>query len=252
MIVARTLAQVIGVERKTRQADNDAGKQARKNLTEARVTGQLVEYKPDVADEELPPSARSTSQYQIVQSKVTEELDTARRYSEEAINVVATKDATNMFASADIIVDGTVLQAGVGISHLLWLEGYLTEWRGFIAGLPTLSSTRRWTPVSTEQGLWVADPEEVPKTSKETVPLILHPGNDKHPPQVTTIQKDVRTGRTVKTAHSGAIPGQRKQELLDNCDKLIRAVRDAIARANLTTATEVTGEGAAIMDYLLG
>jgi hypothetical protein len=248
----RTLAQVVAVERKTRQQDNDAGKAARKNLVEGRVLGALTEYKPDVADTELPPSAQSSSRYEVVQSRVTEELAIARRYAEEAINVVATKDATNMSAQADIVLpDGTVVQPKVGISHLLWLEDYLAEWRGFLAGLPVLSSARRWSPVGTEEGLWAADPESVPKTSKETVPLILHPGNDKHAPQVTTTQKDVRTGLTIKTVHSGAIPGQRKQEMLDRCDALIRAVRDAIARANQAVAAEVTDEGAAVMGYIL-
>lgn len=250
--MSRTLGQVIAVERKLRQADNDAGKQGRKDLAEAKVIGLLSEYKPDVEDETLlPPSARSASQYQVVQAKVTDVLTTTRRYAVDAINAVATKDATNMEAKADLVVDNQIMQVDVGISHLLWLEKYLIEWHGALAALPVLSPTKKWNRVDTEDGLWAADPEEVARTTKETVPLVLHPGNDKHPPQVTTVQKDIRTGIVRKTVFSGAIPAPRKQQLLDNCDVLIRAVRDAIARANQTVAVEIDSEGDAIMNRLL-
>jgi hypothetical protein len=253
MQVAKTLAQLIAVERKTRQQDNDAGKEARKRLTQERVTGLLTEYKPDLDDEALPNSMKSTSTHQPVQSKVTDELAVTRQYAEAAINIVASKDATNMDAEADIVLpDGTVLMPMVGISHLLWLENYFTEWRGFLASLPVLSSAKEWKKHSSEAGIWVSDTEKTPKTVKETEALVLHPGNDRHPPQVTTVQKDNRIGLTHKTVHSGAIKDYRRRELLDRCDTLIKAIREAIAKANQTPATEVTDEGAALMGYLLG
>lgn len=253
MQVAKTLAQIVATERKTRQQDNDAGKAARQRLTQDRVTGLLTEYKPDLDDEALPKSMQSTSTQQPVQSTVTGELAAARKYAEAALNIVASKDATNMDAEADIVLpDGSVLMPMVGISHLLWLEKYITEWRGFIAGLPVLSSAKRWERHTSEAGIWVSETETVPKTVKETEALVLHPGTDKHPPQVTTVQKDNRIGLTHKTVHSGAIPASRRQEMLDRCDTLVKAVREAIAAANQTPAVEVTDEGAAIMGYILG
>lgn len=248
--MARTLAQVIAVERRLRQQDNDKGKEIRTSLSETRVSGMLTEYKPDVEDEStLPASERGTIKYDIVQARVEDGLQLARKYSELAIDAVATKDLANCSALADIVVEGTVLVPSAPVSHLLWLENYLQEWRKFLAELPVISPTKAWT---LEDGLYKAAPEIVPRTSKRPVPLVLHPGTDKHPPQVTTYQEDVKIGRVIRTAHSGAIQESRKRELLERCDKLIMAVRDATARANQTPVTEIEGEGAKLLGYILG
>lgn len=249
--MTRTLAQVIAVERRLRQQDNDKGREIRTSLSETRVSGVLTEYKPDAEEDTLPASERGTIQYQVVQARVEEGLQLARKYSELAIDAVATKDSTNCEAKAGVIVDGTELISAAPVSHLLWLENYLQEWRAFLAGLPVLTSTKSWK-LDTEDGLHKAAPEIVPRTSKRPVPLVLHPGTDKHPPQVTTYQEDVKIGRKFTTAHSGAIPESRKRELLERCDKLIMAVRDATARANQTPVTEIEGEGAKLLGYILG
>lgn len=245
----KTLGQVIAVERTLRRQDNDEGSKIKKSLTEARTLGGVEEYFPD--NEDAPVSERTAPKIQVVQARVEDGLKLARKYSEPAMDIVATKDRTNTTAEADLIVDGTILVPRVPVSHLLWLEGYLTEWRGFLAMLPTLSSMRTWERDESD-GLFKALVDERARTSKETIPLVLHPGTEKHPPQTTTIQKDVRTGRIVVRAHSGAIRETRKRELLDRTDKVIVAVKDAIARANRTPATEVKGEGSAILGYILG
>lgn len=250
--MTRTLAQVISADRRLRQADNDRGKEARQRLSQDRITGLLTEYVPDVPDDQLPPSEQSTTDYKEVKSFVMQEMALARAYSEAAMNAVATKDATNMVAKADLVVGTETLIPDVGISHLLWLEGYLNEWRGFLAALPTLPATKDWKRDEANPDLWKSAPDTQPKTRKKTVALVLHPGTDKHPPQAVPNIEDVRTGRTVKTAHSGAITEERRRQLVDRCDTLIVATRDAIARANQTTAVEVTGEGSAIMGYILG
>lgn len=248
----RTLQQVVGVERRTKQRYNDYGKHARQRLTQALVTGQVKEYRPDAEESTLANSEKGSITTQVVQSFVMPELANLRRYAEEAFDVVGTKDATNMSAKADLVVDNRILVPDVGISHLLWMEDALNELHGFLQNLPVLSTAKAWKEDDTRNDLWKSDPEVVPRTAKKTVALLLHPGNDKHPPQAIPNIEDVRTGLVYTTVLSGAIKEDKRRQLADNCDKLIRAVRDAIARANQTEAVEVTNEGAAIMGYILG
>lgn len=248
----RSLAQVIGVERRTKQRYNDYWKLARQRLTQALVTGQIKEYKPDAEESTLAESAKGSVTTQVVQAFVIPELANVRRYGEEAFDVVATKDATNMLAKADLVVDGEVMVAGIGISHLLWLEDALNELHGFLQHLPVLSTAKAWNLDESDSNLWKSDAEVVPRTAKKTVALVLHPGTDKHAPQAIPNVEDVRTGLVYTTVLSGAIKEDKRRELTDRCDKLIKAVRDAIAKANHTEAVEVTGEGFAIMQYILG
>lgn len=251
--MARTLAQVVSADRRLRQADNDNGKAARQRLSSDRVTGLLTQYIPDVPDDQIEAaSEKSSTELKTVKSFVLQEMLVARGYAETAMNAVATKDATNMAAKADLIIGNDTLLEGVGISHLLWLEGYLNEWRGYLAALPVHPATKDWTPDTSNPDLWKSAPETQPKTRKKTVALVLHPGTDKHPPQAVPNVEDVRIGRTEKTYHSGAITEERRRRLTDRCDALIVATRDAISRANQTTAVEVTGEGSAILGYIFG
>lgn len=251
--MTRTLAQVVSADRRLRQQDNDRGKEARQRLASDRITGLLSEYIPDIPDEQIEAaSERSSSELKQVKSFVMRELELTRGYAETAMNAVATKDATNMVAKANLVVGGDTLLEDVGISHLLWLEGYLNEWRGYLAALPVLSPAKDWTRDTANRDLWKSAPETVIATRKKTVALLLHPGNDKFPPNAVPNVEDVRIGRKVKTAHSGAITEEERRGLTDRCDALIVATRDAISRANQTEAVEVTNEGAAILGYILG
>lgn len=249
----RTLGQVIAVERTLRKEDNDNGAAVLHGLTEARTLGGVKEFFWDQenpsAEDIAKMTAFTTPQHQRVQAKVEDGLREMRRYSEAAMDIVATKDRTNTTAVADIIIGDTLLLAKVPVSHLLWLENYITEWRAGLAKLPVVSPLYTWNE---DDDLLKADGGEVPRTSKEIVPLVLHPGTDKHAPQATTVTRDLRIGRVVSTLHSGAIRSTRKRDLLDRCDMMLVAIKDAIARANRTIAIEVHGEGKAILDFILG
>jgi hypothetical protein len=165
------------------------------------------------------------------------------------MDVVATKDRTNQNANADLIVDGEVMIASVPVSHLLWLEDYLAEWRKLLAVLPVLNPTRNWTP-DKGRAIYVSDTEETSRFLKKTVPLVLHPGNDRHAPQAQPIVEETEVGKYAATELSGAVLESRKKQLLANADVLQAAVKDGIARANQTVAVEVT-EGELLLTRLL-
>jgi hypothetical protein len=246
---AKTLGQVIAVERTLRQTDNDQGARIKRELAkEALTLGAVKEYTPD--DDNAPASERVPTQYAEVQHKVEDDLALAMRYAIPAIDAAATKDTTNTVAKADVFIDGQPLLMQVPISHLLWLEHYLAEWRGFLHTLPVLAATKQWTWDRDSQ-IFRARPEITARNLKTTEPLVLHPGTDKHPPQVTTVNKETHVGTYTNTVLSGAIPAARKRDLIDRCNALEVAVKDAVARANRTPVTEVN-EGETILGFILG
>lgn len=246
---AKTLGQVIAVERTLRQRDNDEGARIKRDLAKEPLTlGQVKEYTPD--DDNAPASDRVPTAYQEVQHRVEDDLQRAMQYAIPAIDAAATKDTTNTQAKATVFVDGQPLLEYVPISHLLWLEHYLAEWRTFLATLPVLTATKAW---EYDEGarLHRARTEITARNLKTTEPLVLHPGNDKHAPQVTTVNKETHVGTYTTTILSGAIPESRKRLLIDRCSALEVAVKDAVARANRTPVTEVS-EGEAILGFILG
>jgi hypothetical protein len=251
MAPGRALGQVIHVERATRQQDNKVGAELLKYLPkEEHFRGSRGTYRH--FDEDAPEAERNVpDEYQPVQLRVEDVLDEIAKYSTAALDITATKDRTNCDARADIIVDGNILVHDVPISHLLFLEDYFEEWGKTVKAVPVLNPARSWTLVDGDRGLYAAEPEKRTRSLKTEVPLVLYPHSDKHPAQVKTVIQDTPVGEKTTTALSGAVTSQRKKELLTNLHKLNLAIKDAIARANRTTVTEVS-EGQDLMKFLLG
>lgn len=251
----RTLGQVAGVMMHIRQKDNDAGKGIQKRIqSETLTTGLTKVFTPKSESldehENTMLKARHPDKYKAVALTVKAALEETAAYAIPALDITATADKTNQSASADIIVNGEILVPAVPVSHLLWLgTTYLGELKKFISLLPVLDPTKEWHPA--DGGIYESTPEVIAANDKELVPVVLHEGNDRYPPQVQLVQKDqVYVGRYVSKSLSGAIYESRKKELLDRMDLLIAAVKDAAARANQVPVTEVS-EGKAIFGFLL-
>jgi hypothetical protein len=249
-MAARTLGQVIAVERATRQQDNNIGAELLKYLPkEEHFKGLRMIYHH--FDEEDAERNAVPDEYQAVHLRVEDVLDEIAKHSSAALDITATKDRTNCDARANIIIDGKILVPDVPISHLLFLQDYFTEWGKSVKAVPVLNPARNWTPVNGERGLFAADPEKVTRKLKTEEPLLLYDATDKHPAQVKTTIRDTPVGEKTTTVLSGAVTSQRKKELLTNLHKLSLAVKDAIARANRAAVTEVS-EGEDLMKFLLG
>jgi hypothetical protein len=251
----RTLGQVAGVMMHIRTQDGEAGKVIQKKIqSEALTTGMTKIFTPksETADEHESAmlKARHPDRYKAVALTVETALAEAAGYAIPALDITATADKTNQLASANVIINGEVLIPDVPVSHLLWLGNtYLGELKKFIALLPVLDPTKEWHPA--DGGIHESTPEVIAANDKDLVPVVLHEGTDRHPPQVQLVQKDqVYVGKYTSKSLSGAVFESRKKELLDRMDQLIAAVKDAAARANQTPATEVT-EGEDIFRFLL-
>ena len=251
--MAKSLAQVVGVEKHLRKKDNEVGSTLKKGVqVPSLVTGRTKVFQVlDDAEQEIPRHQHGQNEYQQVALTVENALKEAGGYSAAALNVIASKDRTNQVATADVEFRGEALLRDVPVSHLLFLENYLTEWRTFLAVLPVLDPSRKWTEDSGELGLFRSEPEITQRVVQDEVPVVLYPHTDKHPAQVQLVKKGVHVGDFTTTILSGAVTQDRKKRLLDNCDELIAAVKDAVARANKTTAIEETTEGPALMAALL-
>ena len=254
MARTRTLSQLVGTITAIRAKDNDTGKELVKKVqNEDLVTGLIRQHIAlEFMDEETARRMLVGVQPDVhkkVALTVPDALRLAMQDAIPAMDAVASNDRTNQRANADVTLpDGTTLLANVPVSHLLWLGKYLSEWRKFISVLPVLNPTKNWT--LSDSNVYKSDTESKVSTARKVIPLVLHPGNDKHAPQVQPLEDTVPVGRYETTALSGAIYADRKRVLLTRFDMMIAAVDDATARANQTPVVEVQ-EGEALLSFLL-
>ena len=151
-----------------------------------------------------------------VQRTVVDLLDAFAKPSTRLLDVIATKEMANTEAFADVVVDGQTIVERAPVSFLLQLEKYLQqEVRGLVVSLPTLDTAQSWEPSeSGERGVSETPVTQRHKNKKITRPMVLAPATDKHPAQVQLVNEDILEGYWNEKRFSGAISGQRKQELI--------------------------------------
>ena len=243
-----TLSQVVGRLRVAREANNRAGTALRNGLKEGHVTGMNRSFLPD--DEEKRLLQKNANEIKAVPVKVDQSLTEDAAISAEALDWMLTQDTANCAAKADLIVDGATLLENVPVSSLLALEKYFSEYKKVILeNLPILDPARNWT-WDAEQGVWKSDKEQTGAFVRTKVPLVLHQGTDKHPPQAIPDDREIHIGVWDTVIPSGAIPETRKRLLLRRADRLIAGCKEAVAVANHTPAQKITG-GKALFDFIL-
>lgn len=203
-------------------------------------------YRPrDEEGETLPPEST------IVQRTVPDLLSEVRGPLTRLFDVVVTVDNGNTVAFGDVIVNGRTIATHVPVPTLLFLEKQLVDLRTFVAQLPTLDASERWS-LDDAAGTHVYRNEASETTRGKKIPRVLvkAEATDKHPAQVDVWQEDVVVGFWSTTKFSGAIPITRRSELVSRIEALIDAVKQARERANETEVPDVR-IGDKIFDYLL-
>lgn len=165
-------------------------------------------------------------------------------------DLVATKDATNQTARADVVVDGTTLLTDVPVTTLLYLEKMLQNVRELLLKLPVLDPEVEWgdTP-DAATGVWKSAPDLTIRTKKVPKAFVKAPATDKHAAQVEVFSEDVAVGTWTRTLFSGALPATRKQALIRRVERLSESVKLAREYANQAVAVDRT-IGAAIFTHL--
>ena len=243
-----TLSQVVGQLRVARDANNRAGTALRNGLKDTHVTGMNRTFTPD--DEEKRLLQKNANEYKAVPVKVDQSLAEDAAITAEAIDWMLTQDTTNCTAKADLIVGGNTLLKDVPVSSLLALEKNFSEYKKVILeNLPILDPAKNWT-WDPGQGVWKSDQEETGAFVRTKVPLVLHPGTDKHAPQAIPDDREVHIGTWKTVIPSGAVPETRKRELIRHADMMIAGCKEAVAVANHAPAQKITG-GKVLFDFIL-
>lgn len=228
---------------------SELGDVHKENQKAGLFQGRVKEFKAlDEAGETFP------NESQKVQRFAEDALKKARKLRTEALDIEATQEYGNLEAKGDVILDGKVIIANVPATLLIHLEKELTDFRTFIAEMPTLDDSKSWTK-DPNSGVYRADTEITHKTKKVQRAIVKYDAvirdGQALPAQTEMISEDVVTGHWHTTHLSGALPVPRKEELLDKVERLRDAVKQARARANDTTVSRKE-IGGAIFSYLLG
>jgi hypothetical protein len=228
-VAAKKMNQILAVEKTVKSKREDEFTVIYRDVQKPELTiGLSRTYQPKADDgEKLPPENKK------VQVRVEDALQRTVLLMKEVFNITAMKDATNCVAKANIVVDGEVLAKDVPATHLLWLEKKLLSLADFIGKLPTLSQDTTWTK-DEGVGLYRSEPVETIKTKKVEDFKTVAAATVQHPAQVVKVTEDVTVGTWKNTHFSGAIPADRKKQLLERVEKIQRAVKEAREEANQT------------------
>ena len=171
----------------------------------------------------------------------------------KAFDAYLQKEATNQKAVADLVVGETTLATAVPATVLLGLETKLAELRVVYENIPTLAPGPTWvvdTDKRKEGGVYKsAQPDVTFRTRKTVKPIIMAPATEQHPAQVQAIQEDVPVAKITTQHWSGMITSAQKSDLLGRIDALLRAVKRARQRANMTDV-ENRKIGKVLFDWL--
>ena len=238
------LAQIIAVEKgvksQTERVETDLYHEVQKPQL---FSGLSRTYRPKDDDGDQLPS--EGTKVQIKSKDVLEKLTEAlvRR-----IDITATKDAANTRAKADIVVDGTVIVAGVPVTTLMTLEKEIEKLAAFVGKMPILDPAVDWD-YDSNRGVYVTRPVESVKTKKVPRNHVLAESTEHHPAQVQVFTEDIPVGTWTKIDFSGAMAADDVAAIKARLEQLRIAVKFAREEANSIDVVDVE-YGAAILHYL--
>lgn len=192
----------------------------------------------------------NTTQTNPVQETVPGKLQYIAAAATEYFDSVASKDATNCGARADLELNGQVLLTNVPATTLLFIENKFKSIRNLIESIKTLDQAKVWTKATDEDNVFVGP--EISKVVKVTIkkPTIVVQQTDKHPAQVTILDEHRIVASTATVERSGLITSATKSNLMRRCDEIISAAKQARQRANNIEITK-TKVGDTLFNYLL-
>jgi len=241
------LNEIIAVEKAVKAKSHSDISELYKILQkEALFNGFSKDYKKlDEEGEEFPPER------QLVQQTVSDMIRAVEKAMYRLFDVTARKDWTNCAATADVKIDGRTLIPDAPVTFLLFLEKQLTDLRTFIATLPVLADTERWSK-DENSGLFKSEVVRRHKTKKTQRPIVLYDATPEHPAQTQLISEDVLVGHWHEEKNSGAMPKTEKTLMLERADKLLYAVKQAREQANMEEVVPTPDVASAIFTYLTG
>lgn len=201
-------------------------------------------YRPkEDGGDDLPPEST------LPQLDAQDVLAEARALWTQAWDVEATLVRSNSDAYGDLIVDGVTLVTGIPATFFLYLEKQLADLHTFFTKLPVLDPTQEWH-WDDARGVYATDPIESTRSKKVPRGLVLYEATKEHPAQVQPYSEDVIEGYWSTTKLSGALPVDRKRELLARVTRLRDAVKQSRERANQAEVVDLKVADA-LLEYVL-
>lgn len=162
---------------------------------------------------------------------VGDQLTLLRKTAEKYFDAVYQKELTNTEARGDIIIHGETLAENVPATMLLGLESKLAHIRQVLKAIPTLDPAERWEWDGGNKEYRSA-PKTQLRTEKRMHSFVGYEATEHHPAQIETYTTDDPVGTWTTIRRSLALPYSEKQRLIEQCEVLIRAVKQARQRAN--------------------
>ena len=167
-----------------------------------------------------------------VQLRANDVLAELRNIYAPLFDMLYRMEATNCLARADVILSGEVLLPSVPVTVLMGLEKRMTDIRTLISAIPVLSSDEEWT-FDASSGEYNTDVVQTAAMRREKTIVQKAAATDKFPAQVELVDSEVMWGVWATQKLSAALTPERRRQLVDRCDALIAAIRDARIRANM-------------------
>lgn len=233
--MALRLNQVIALSKTAKTQGENALTLAYHSLQKSGgpLSGIARTYQPrDDDGEKLPPEST------LLQLRAMELLTKTAPLVARQIDIIATNDAGNQHASANVMLDGEEVLTNVPVTTLIFLEKKLDGVLDVLAKLPVLDASESWHFDDSVRA-HRTDPVQTVRTKKVPRNHVKAEATDKHPAQVELYYEDTVVGTWSTTKFSGAVSAAEKQALLTRASNLREAIKIAREEANSTVVEDV-------------
>jgi len=203
-------------------------------------------------DEERAFEEAAAEETKTITTTVMAKLHYAAKSGAKYIDALATKEATNQTAKANLVVNGKVIAEDLPATFLLGLESKLKVVREYLAHAPTLDPAHSWVPAENlGEGIFQTEHDDVrERQEKKTAYITVAQATEHHPAQVAKELEAKIVGLFTTKRTSAMISPAEKSELMERCDLLIRATKQARQRANQAEVVKKT-IGAKLFNFIL-
>jgi len=243
------LTQILAIEKDVKSRNERELTDIYKKIQKEELfSGRVVSYTPHDENGDKEPNKE-----QQVQARAAEVVEGIIKSRTRLYDIVAIKDRTNVTTKADVVVEKpsgekVTIFEGMPVSFLLYMEKQLVDLETVVSKIPVLPTDKVWT-WDPNQNMYVTLPVLTYKTAKIPQNHVKHVATDHHPAQVEMYYVDKQVGTYTTLHQSGAMPAQRKAQILERIAKLKDAVKFAREEANNVTAVDVS-VGKRLFDYL--
>ncbi|MEM7183323.1 MAG: hypothetical protein AAF518_20590 [Spirochaetota bacterium] len=221
---------------------------------QSHFTGIKRTYRPFSVDEAQGETSgeKVEAETQLV-TTVPNELENAFQEIRKAIDLNYQIDKANTEAKADITIDGVTLAQEVPATFLLQLEKRLREIRLLFKEIPCFDPVRIWNtdPGADKKHVLRADPVTTIRKRKTRKYKVMYEATKEHPAQVDIVEVDEPVGEIKSYEWTGMLSSRKKNELLEQVDKLLEAVKRARSRANEVEIEQENKVAEKLISYLL-